>query len=265
MAYDKDQQDFPLPAGKEPERKAENFLPKYFRTDTNKKFLQSTIDQFINEGVVEKLNSFVGRRSARARIPADTYLNDVSANRENYQFESTVVYKDELNNLDFFADYNDYLGQLTNFKGTTANQRVLNQQESYSWNPHIDWDKFSNFREYYWLPMGPQPIPVKGQSNKVVSTYTIQTVDDAGAVSYVLSPDGLTRNPTLNLYRGQAVTFEIDSPGFPIALAKSRDFDDADPLLGVDQQNNSILYTDNIKKYILNDIGDNVETQDEYI
>ena len=265
MAYDKDQQDFPLPAGKEPERKAENFLPKYFRTDTNKKFLQSTIDQFINEGVVEKLNSFVGRRSARARIPADTYLNDVSANRENYQFESTVVYKDELNNLDFFADYNDYLGQLTNFKGTTANQRVLNQQESYSWNPHIDWDKFSNFREYYWLPMGPQPIPVKGQSNKVVSTYTIQTVDDAGAVSYVLSPDGLTRNPTLNLYRGQAITFEINSPGFPIAFAKSRDFDDADPLLGVDQQNNSILYTDNIKKYILNDIGEYVETQDDYI
>lgn len=265
MAYDKNQNDFPLPAGQNPERKSSNFLPKYFRTDTNNKFLQSTIDQFINDGVVEKLNSFVGKRSAKARVPADTYLSDVSTERENYQFEPSVVYKDDLDNLKFFADYNDYIGQLQNFKGAVNNQRILNQQESYSWNPNIDWDKFSNFREYYWLPMGPKPVAIKGQSNKVTSTYSVTTVDDAGSVSYLFSPDGLTRNPTIDLYREQEVRIEINAPGFPFALAKTRDFDDNDPLFGVDQENNSILYTDGVQKFKYNDIGQLIETNDEYI
>jgi hypothetical protein len=265
MAYDKNQNDFPLPAGQNPERKSSNFLPKYFRTDANNKFLQSTVDQFINEGVVEKLNSFVGKRSAKARIPADTYLSDVSPERENYQFEPSVVYKDELDNLKFFADYNDYIGQIQNFKGNIANQRILNQQESYSWDPSIDWDKFSNFREYYWLPMGPLPIKVAGQNEKVTSTYNVETVDDAGSVSYVFFPDGLTRNPTVDLYRSQEIRIEINTPGFPFALATSRDFDDNDPLLGVDQQNNSVLYTQGIKKFKYDDVGQLVETDDEYI
>ena len=265
MAYDKNQNDFPLPAGQNPERKSSNFLPKYFRTDTNNKFLQSTVDQFINEGVVEKLNSFVGKRNAKARIPSDTYLGDVSSQREDYQFESSVVYKDEIDNLKFYADYNDYIGQLQNFKGNIKNQRILNQQESYSWNPSIDWDKFSNFREYYWLPMGPAPIAIKGQSDKVTSTYQVKTVDDAGSISYVFSPDGLTRNSTIDLYRSQQVRFEIRTPGFPFALARSRDFDDNDPLLGVDQENNSVLYTDGIQKFKYDDIGQLVETEDDYI
>ena len=35
------------------------FLPEIFRTDTNRKFLSSTVDQMIQPGVVEKINSFV--------------------------------------------------------------------------------------------------------------------------------------------------------------------------------------------------------------
>ena len=81
MAYENDQSDFPLPAGNDNNAKSVNFLPKYFRTETNKKFTSSTIDQMITPGVVEKINSFVGRRYVKSAKSDDIYLPDVTTVR----------------------------------------------------------------------------------------------------------------------------------------------------------------------------------------
>ena len=78
-------QDYPLPVGPNSERSAKNLLPRYFRTDTNNKFIQSTVDAMISEGVVEKLDSFVGRRNSPTTTVNDTFLPDTSPDRENYQ------------------------------------------------------------------------------------------------------------------------------------------------------------------------------------
>ena len=44
MAYDNNQKDFSLPAGKDDgKRESSEFLPKYFRTPVNNKFLHSTV------------------------------------------------------------------------------------------------------------------------------------------------------------------------------------------------------------------------------
>ena len=258
------QSNFPLPTGKS-DKKTENFLPRYFRTDTNKKFLQSTTDVMTSEGVVEKIDAFVGRRNAATAQVKDSYLPDVSADRENYQFESSTVYKDELNNVDFFAGYTDFLGSVKNFKGSVSNHSLLNTQISYSWNPHIDWDKFSNFREYYWLPLGPTPINVTGQSISVQSTYTVELEPGDQYPTYVFSPDGLTKNPTLKLFKGQTYTFDINTPGHPIAFVSDIQFNDNDPLLAVDAENNSTLYNTGITKYNRLEDGTLVETTDEWI
>jgi len=246
MAFNKDQNDFPLPAGNNEDRSAANFLPKYFRTDTNKKFVNSTIDQMINQGVIEKINAFAGRRYAKATTAQDSYLTDISVDRENYQFEPVTVYKDDLSNVEFLKDYNDYISQIQNFKGTVSNHSILNSQEFYSWDPHIDWDKFANFREYYWLPNGPSPIAIVGQSREVASTYTVTLVEDDDNYAYVFNPNGFTRNPTLKLYRGQTYRFEINTPGHPLAFAVLRTFVDTDPTVGVDFVNESSLYRDGV-------------------
>ena len=194
MANNNIQDEFPLPIGNS-NTSSTNLLPKYFRTNTNKKFLSSTLDQMTTPGVVEKLSAFAGRRFSKATTASDSYLADFSADRENYQFEPVVVAKDDLDNVTFLKGYRDYLGQLKSFKSTVSNHSILNSQEFYSWNPHIDWDKFVNFREYYWLPMGPDPIVISGQSSEVVSTYTISLSDDGDNYAYVFSPNGFTRNP----------------------------------------------------------------------
>ena len=84
MSYDNDQNEQALPADGNNKRKSESFLPRFFRTSPNKKFLNSTLDQLIQPGVVEKLNGYVGRETAKAYTATDNYICDVSADRFNY-------------------------------------------------------------------------------------------------------------------------------------------------------------------------------------
>ena len=245
MSYNDEQNEYPLPVGDSSNQKSANFLPRYFRSDANKKFLGSTLDQVTSPGVVEKINAFAGRREAKAVKATDTYLPEISANRENYQLEPAVVIKDNIGNVDFYKDYNDYIGQLTAFRSTTKDHSKLNSQEFYSWDPHVDWDKFTNFREYYWLPNGPQEVPVVGQSLEVRSTYTISTVTDDDNTAFLLTPNGLTRNPTIKLFRGQTYRFEVDCPGHPISIAISRAFQPAVDV--IDSSLITTLYEDGIE------------------
>jgi hypothetical protein len=205
-------------------RTSAEFLPKYFRTETNKKFLDATLDQLISEGTVEKVNGYLGRKTAKAYTPSDNYVDSVIANRNPYRLEPSLVIEDELGNVTFFKDYVDYINQLKSFNSNSTNHDSLNGQETYAWNPHIDWDKLINYREYYWLPNGPQAIAVKGQSTEIISTYTVRISDEGDNQAYIFTPDGLTRNPTLKLYKGQTYRFEIDCPGHPIAFSTTRSF-----------------------------------------
>ena len=239
MSYNNDQTDPKLPIkGKKSNRTSSDFLPKFFRTPANKKILQSTVDQFISEGTVDKINGYLGRRTAKAHTATDVYVSDVSNNRENYQLEPAVVIKDELGNISFFKDYNDYINLVSFFNGSSVNHNKLNSQEYYSWDPQICWDMFINYREYYWLPSGPQPVGIVGQQEEIVSTYTVTLSDEVDNVVYVFSPDGLKKNPSLRLYRGQTYRFEIDCPGHPMLLKTARNAGTSNIY------NNGVLYLD---------------------
>ena len=240
------QNDSALPVPGTNQKKSEYLLPKFFRTDTNKKFLGSTVDQLISSGSVEKVNAYAGRRTAKSKdnTKIENYLEDSIPDRENYQFEPALIEVDDLDNVTFYKDYIDYLGQLNNFKSKTKNHSKMNSQEFYVWDPHIDFDKFTNFREYYWLPNGPLAISVFGKSREIESTYTVKTVRDDDNFAYVFSPDGFTRNPTLTLYRGETYYFEVDAKGYGLAFATNRTFLDLDPIKVNDRgQNISALYT----------------------
>lgn len=219
-----DQTENSLPVPGNNSRTTSDLLPRFFRTEANKKFLQATLDQLTQPGVAEKISGYFGRKNAKAFVATDNYIGDVSDSRENYQLEPALVIKDNLDNVTFYKDYNDYINQLKSFGANVNDHSRLNSQETYAWNPNIDWDKFVNFREYYWMPTGPTTVRVAGQSKDVVSTYTVTLVDNGDNVSYLFSPDGLTPNPSLKLYRGQTYRFEIDTPGHPLAFAISRTF-----------------------------------------
>ena len=241
MSYDNDQNEQALPQGSDGKRKTESLLPRFFRTTPNKKFLSSTLDQLIQPGVVEKLNGYIGRETAKAYTATDNYIGDISDNRFNYQLEPASVIKDNLGNVTFYKDYNDFTNQLNNFNKSNNNHSTVNQQEFYAWNPSVDWDKFSNFREYYWLPLGPQLIGIAGNTVEVESTYTVRIGENDDNQTYVFSPDGLTQNPTITLYRGLTYKFDIDTPNLPFTIKTKKTLEE-----GFDLDSSSIIVLEGV-------------------
>ena len=226
MAYDNNQKDFSLPSGKDNgKRESSEFLPKYFRTPVNQKFLHSTLDQLISQGTLEKLNAYYGRKITDAYKASDLYVPEVDADRENYKFEPSVVQQDDLGNVNFYSDYIDFVNQVKNFNGDVTNHSVLNAQEYYAWSPRIDWDKFVNYREYFWMPYGASAVTITGQQRNVVSTYTVTKSDQTDNYAYIFTPDGLTANPTLKLYKGQTYKFDINAEGLPFVIRTQRILD----------------------------------------
>ena len=228
MAYDNNQKDVNLPAGKDNgKRESSEFLPKYFRTPVNNKFLHSTVDQLISQGTLEKLNAYYGRKVTDAYKASDLYVPEVTADRENYKFEPSIVQQDDLGNVNFYSDYIDFVNQIQNLNGSITDHSVLNAQEYYAWSPRIDWDKFVNYREYFWMPYGASAVTITGQQRNVVSTYTVTKSDQTDNYAYIFTPNGLTANPTLKLYKGQTYKFDIDAQGLPFVIRTQRILDDS--------------------------------------
>ena len=217
-----DQNESGLPLSNTDNRNSANLLPRIFRTDSNKKFLQATLDQLTQPGTVKKVNGFIGRQNAKAVKSEDIFVNAADSIRQNYQLEPAAVIQDYLGNTNFYKDYIDHINHVDVLGGNVSNHERINSQESYSWDPHINWDKFVNYQQYYWLPYGPTPIDVAGQQLAIDSTYTVEAVDESDNYAFLFSPDGLTRNPTLTLYRGQTYTFVINSPGNPFSIKTAR-------------------------------------------
>jgi hypothetical protein len=217
-----DQNESGLPLSNADNRDSANLLPRFFRTDSNKKFLQATLDQLTQPGAVKKVNGYIGRQTAKAVTSDDIFVKAVDTTRQNYQLEPAAVIRDFLGNTNFYKDYIDHINHVDVLGGNVLNHERINSQESYSWNPHINWDKFVNYQQYYWLPYGPSPIEITGQQLDIESTYTVDAVDESDNYAFLFSPDGLTRNPTLTLYRGQTYTFVINSPGNPFSIKTAR-------------------------------------------
>ena len=219
--------------------KASDFLPKFYQTDANKKFLQATVEQLTRPGTVKKINGFIGRENAKATNGADIFITAPTLDRQNYQLEPGMVITDDLGNTTFFKDYADYINQIGVFAGNTSNHARLNKQEFYSWDPHIDWDKFVNFQNYYWLPYGPDTVKIAGQQLAITSEYTVTVESVGGDDQFIFTPPGLIRDPVIKLYRGQTYTFNVTSPSNPFMIKTSRSSGLSHPYL-----NNELVYKD---------------------
>jgi len=211
----------PVP-GNNNSRKTSDLLPRFYKTDSNKKFFSATLDQLVQPGTVKKVSGYIGRQNAKSVVASDVFIRASDTTRQNYQLEPAAVIQDYLGNVNFFKDYIDHINHVKVFGGNVDNHERLNKQEFYAWNPNIDWDKFVNFQQYYWLPYGPTPIEVAGQQLAIESTFTVVAEDNGDNYAYLFTPDGLTRNPTITLFRGQTYKFDIDALHNPFAIKTQR-------------------------------------------
>jgi hypothetical protein len=207
-------------------RNSATLLPLFFRTEANKKFLGSTLDTLISKGQLEKINGYVGSRYAKTVKPNDRYITEPTSNRRRYNLLPSVVIRDEFDDrTEWLATYDDLINQLDFFNGNTENHNKLFSSKYYAWNPHIDFDKISNYRQYYWLPQGPSPVTITGLAEGSVSSFNVTNQNSS---AWVFTPDGSSSNPVIKLYRGATYKFEVNAPGHPFYIKLARTTGDLD-------------------------------------
>lgn len=203
-----------------PIRRTVELLPQVFNTSANAKFLAGVLDPLVQPGVLEKTVGYYGRRYGRTFNNKDVYLDSDDTLRSRYQLEPGVVVKNNQQKIEKFYDYIDFKNQLKFFNNGVDKDYLITDQDHYSWDPPIDWDKFVNFREYYWVPDGPPAVVITGQRQSITSTYRVRLgVTD----TWIFFPDGLTNNPTINLYRGQTYKFQVNSANEGFVIKRNYD------------------------------------------
>jgi hypothetical protein len=207
-----------------------SLLPAFYKTDANKKFFKSTLTQLTQSGSVNKVSGYIGRMNSKATTSDDVFVNAPTRLRQNYQLEPGFVIENDLGNNIFLKDYQDYINQLRVFganvsfdkngNDNASNHSRVNKEEFYSWNPHIDWDKFVNFQNYYWMPNGADTVTIStALQYDVISTYSVSINSE----SYLFSANTTLQNPTITLYKGYTYYFKIDSTGHPFSIKTDRD------------------------------------------
>lgn len=194
--------------------KTSNFLPEIFRTETNQKFLNATLDQLVTQPDLRNINGYVGRKFAPTFKSTDNYQPEPTALRQNYQLEPSIVVKNKITgNTDFFSSYIDLLQQIGHYGGFTNNQTRLFSGESYSYGGLFDFDKFINFNQYYWLENGPQAVSVYASEIPTSETFTVTR--DPATGSYKFSTAAGVENPQIQLAYGGTYKFIVNQPGYP--------------------------------------------------
>lgn len=188
-----------------------DLLPPIFQTQTNRQFLNATLDQLTQEPEFQKTQGYIGRRIGPGVTVDQNYVSEPTAQRRNYQLEPGVLRVDSDDNTKIL-DAITYPGILDTVKtqgGFNNRADRLFTSEYYAFDPFVDYDKFVNYGQYYWVPEGPLPVDVSATDIPYTDDF------DVGRTATGLSFSGTAgTNPILYLARGGTYTFAVNQPGF---------------------------------------------------
>ena len=183
-----------------------DFLPPIFQTSTNKQFLAATLDQLVQEPQFKKTQGFVGRHVGPGVNPNDYYVIEPTASRANYQLEPGVIsLVPDTNTISDAITYPGITDAIARQGGVTDNAARLYTSEYYSWDPFINFDKFSNYSQYYWLPAGPLAVDVSATTIPTTDTFDVTRADNYYEFSGVAG-----ENPIITLVRGGNYEFAVN-------------------------------------------------------
>lgn len=188
-----------------------DLLPEIFRTPTNEKFLNATLDQLVQRPRLRRIEGYAGRRTGPGVNGLDHYLLEYDKERAVYQLEPTICWKkkDSQETRDFLS----YAGIIDSLQisGSNVNRHDrLFDAEYYSWDPFVDYDKFVNFSQYYWLPQGPNSVDVSATEISLSDEYDVTRNEFDYSLSGVEGS-----NPTITLVRGGNYKFNVQQTGTP--------------------------------------------------
>jgi hypothetical protein len=181
------------------------FLPEIFQTPVNRQFLNATLDQLTQEPAFQKTQGFVGRKIGPGVNAADRYVIEPTTERNNYQLEPGVVsLEPDTNNIQDTITYPGINSALALQGAQVNNADRLYTSEYYTWDPFVDFDKFVNYSQYYWLPAGPDAVDVASTGVPLTDNFVVTRASGAYTFSGVSGT-----NPIITLARGGNYTFQV--------------------------------------------------------
>ena len=183
-----------------------DFLPEIFQTTANKQFLSATLDQLVQEPTFKKTQGFVGRRVGPGVNPNDYYVLEPDAVRTNYQLEPGVIsLKPDTTEIQDVITYPGITDALGLQGAITNNSDRLYTSDYYTWDPFVNFDKFINYSQYYWLPGGPESVDVFSSEYPLTDIFDVTRNTDYYSFSGVSGKD-----PLLTLVRGGNYSFNVN-------------------------------------------------------
>jgi hypothetical protein len=218
------------------DKKSLDFLPKVFQSNTNRRFLNATMDQLLQEPRLDRLYGYIGRQDlSPAYQQGDAYVNETDSYSQFYQLEPGLVINKRVFNTNNFKidnafNYVDLLNSITLEGGITNDHSRLFANEYYNYEGFVDLDKLINYGKYYWVPNGPTTLDVNSGGLPLVETFSVtrptatdiisQTMinQSVGQVGYSIDKFPSTINPVITLVRGGNYTFNVGQPGHPFYI-----------------------------------------------
>ena len=189
--------------------RSENFLPEIFQTPANKQLLRSTLDQLTQNPKLKPTEGYIGRKIGPGVTASDNYVLEPTQIRSNYQLEPGVVQTND--NGTEILDTITYPGIIDSLQlqgaNTTRHDRLFDS-EYYSFDPMIDYDKYVNFGQYYWVPAGPNSVSVFANAIPIRADYDVKYQN----TGYTFSGYAGTL-PTISLVRQGEYNFNVSDVG----------------------------------------------------
>ena len=161
-------------------------LPAILQTDTNKRFLRTTLDQLFSSGSTETLDTFWGRVTGKDYISEqDLFAPETRSGRLNYQLAPGISLKNGLETttaLSYISIGNNY----RKFGSPIKNNDKIGSEPGYTLDLPINIDMFVNYKNYYWqmdniptcviTPTASNPIDIDTITK--LSNYTTPVLDN---------------------------------------------------------------------------------------
>lgn len=195
-----------------------DLLPPIFQTQTNRQFFNATLDQLTQDPVYRRKQGFIGRRLGPGVTVDQNYVTEPGAQRNNYQLEPGVLRLDPDNSKRIVdaITYPGIIDSIGNQGGFNNRADRLFTSEYYCFDPFIDYDKFVNYSQYYWLPGGPDPVDVSATIIPFTDSFTVTRTQSGYEFSGVAGT-----NPTITLLRGGSYDFVVNQPGIDFWIQAS--------------------------------------------
>lgn len=189
--------------------RSEDFLPEIFQTPANKQLLRSTLDQLTQNPKLKPTQGYIGRKIGPGVTASDSYVLEPTQTRTNYQLEPGVVQtNDNGNEIKNTITYPGIIDSLALQGSNTTRDDRLFDSEYYSFDPMVDFDKYVNFGQYYWVPAGPDSVSVFANAIPIRATYDVK-YENTG-YTFSSYPGTL---PTISLAREGEYNFNVSDSG----------------------------------------------------